>query len=209
MGLSSGDIVDTLVGTSSRAFPTGRWLAAVGVGLAVVMSFATMLGAERRGHVHVADRDLSVLMERGMAGSKTFRTLVEQLDAAPIQVLVSCNSFMPDSLSGRLQFISSVGGVRYVQVTIRCSLAPRRQLAFLAHEFQHALEIAENPEIADADSMESYYADIGFATRVDGVERTFETAAAVAMQHLVDREMNEKPELTDDKAATGAMATQP
>jgi len=112
---------------------------------------------------------------------------------------------MPEGLSGRLNFVSSVGGVRYVQVIIRCWLPTRRQLSFLAHELQHALEIATNSEIAGADSMESYYTDVGFQTFIDGVHRGFETDAAIAVQNQVDREMNEKPPRTDE----GAGARQP
>ncbi len=128
--------------------------------------------------------------------------MVDRLDSTPIQVFVGCDLTMPESLSGRLNLVSSVAGVRYVQVTIRCSLSSRRQLSFLAHELQHALEIADNAEIADADSMESYYADVGFQTHIDGADRTFETDAAIAIQHLVEREMDGKPSRTDDAKAS-------
>jgi hypothetical protein len=118
------------------------------------MSVAAATCAGETSHVHVGDHGLKALMSRGMADSETFRSIVAQLDAAPIQVFAACDSFMPDGLSGRLNFVSSVRGVRYVRVAIRCWLSPRRQLAFLAHELQHALEIANNPDIDEADSME-------------------------------------------------------
>jgi hypothetical protein len=126
------------------------------------------------------------VLEGGIARSKTFRWLVDQLDAAPIEVFAKCDSFMPDVLAGRLNFISSVSGVRYVQVAIRCTLTPRRQLSFLAHELQNVLEIASNPDIADADSMESYYSATGFQTHIDGIDqRSFETDAAISIQRRV------------------------
>ena len=122
------------------------------------MSFgaAATFADEDTLHIHVSDGGLKTLMERGTAGSATFRLLVEQLDAAPIQVLVRCDSYMPDGLSSRnLNLVASVGSVRYVRVAIRCSLPFRKQLSMLAHELQHALGIANNPEVVDADSMES------------------------------------------------------
>ena len=138
-----------------------------------------------------------------MAGSETFRTLVARLDGAPIQVFANCDSQLPEGLSGRLRFVSSVGGVRYVQVAVRCSLPPRRQLSFLAHELQHAVEIADNVEIADADSMESYYADVGFETHVDNSHhRSFETDAALSVQRRVERELKDKP-TREEEAETG------
>jgi hypothetical protein len=160
-----------------------------GTALCIALSAATPFAAEDTLHVHVGDRSLTTLMERGMAGSGTFRSLVAQLDAAPIQVLVRCDSFMPEGLSGHLNLVTSVGSVRYVRVAIRCSLPVRKQLSMLAHELQHALEIAINPEIVDADSMESYYADVGFLTRIDNTHRSFETDAALEIERLVYQEM--------------------
>jgi hypothetical protein len=49
--------------------------------------------------------------------------------------------------------------------------------------------------------MESFYADAGFQTHIDGAYRTFETDAAIAIQHLVEREMDAKPSRTDDAKA--------
>ena len=140
-------------------------------------------------HIHHSDSNMATLMDRGIAGSETFRSLVAQLDAAPIQVLTKCDLSLPDSVSGRLNLVTSVQGVRYVQLAIRCTLSTR-SVSFLAHELQHALEIANNPEIDDADSMESYYAEVGFPTYLVGSHRSFETDAAIMIQRRVYEELN-------------------
>ena len=184
-------------------------LAVVGTALSMALNTAPTFAGEGHARVHTGDRDLKALMERGAAGSETFRSLLDQLDAAPIQVFARCDSFMPDGLAGRLDFVASVGGVRYVRVAIRCTFASRQQLSFLAHELQHALEIANNPDIADADSMESYYAAAGFQTHIDGVnQRGFETDAAIAVQHRVDHELSDRPSRNDD-ARTGQRSATP
>jgi hypothetical protein len=176
--------------------------------LALACGVMPALAAERVTHVHVGDRELSALLDRGMAASETLRTIVERLDGAPIQVFANCDAQLPEGLSGRLRFLSSVGGVRYVQVTVRCSLPPGRQLSFLAHELQHAVEIADNVEIADADSMESYYADVGFETHVDNSHhRSFETDAAISVQRRVERELKNKSS-REDEAEAGQHAPQ-
>jgi hypothetical protein len=177
-------------------------LSIFGALLAIAWLDATAFARVGDRHVHVGDDGLKTLIVRGIEGSATFRSILAQLDAAPIQVFAECDSFMADGLSGRLNFVSTVRGVRYVQVAIRCTLSSRRQLAFLAHEFQHALEIATNLEIADDDSMENYYAGAGFQTHVDGISRTFETDRAIAIQRRVDHEMSERPSSADD-AKTG------
>jgi len=142
-------------------------------------------------HVHVGDHELKSIMDRGLSGSPTLRQIVDALDAAPIQVFVGCDALMPHGLSGRLNFVSTVGGVRYVRIAVRCSLSSQRQLSYLAHELQHALEIADNSAIADLDSMESYYSDYGFSTHMSPSTRTFETDAAIEVQRRVDEEMEE------------------
>ena len=85
---------------------------------------------------------------------------------------------MPERLGARLTFVTSVNDVRYV-LDINVTLAPRRQIALLAHELQHALEIADRPEITDVEAMESFFEDIGFQSFEDGRHRSYETDAAL------------------------------
>jgi hypothetical protein len=47
---------------------------------------------------------------------------------------------MPTYVGARLNFVTSVNGLRYVRVDIDCTLSQRRQIALLAHELQHALD---------------------------------------------------------------------
>lgn len=51
--------------------------------------------------------------------------------------------------------------------------------------------------------LESYYADAGFQTRVDGSHRFFDTEATTTVQRRVDREMNEKPARHDATPGVG------
>jgi hypothetical protein len=164
------------------------------VALAVLVAIGqtpALLAQEHVSHIHIGDRLLNNIFQRGLQGSATFRSVVDRLDAASIQVFVGCDAMMPDSLSGRLMFLSNVYGVRYVRIGLRCALSPRQQLSFLAHELQHAVEIGDNTDVTDLDGMESYYADNGFRTHASNTYRSFETDAALAVQRLVDQEMNE------------------
>jgi hypothetical protein len=88
-----------------------------------------------------------------------------------------------------LNFVTSVNDVRYVRVDINVTLAPRRQVALLAHELQHALEIAGRPEITDVEAMESVFEDIGFQSFEDGQHRSYETDAALEVQETVEQEL--------------------
>ncbi|MEO8256279.1 MAG: hypothetical protein ABI868_02940 [Acidobacteriota bacterium] len=173
--------------------------------MAMASSAAGAFALDGTSHIHVSDRILKGLIERGMAGSETFQSVVAQVDAAPIVVFVNCDLFMPTGLGGRLHFMSTVGRIRYVRVALRCTLPSSRQLSMLAHELQHALEIAGNPAIEDADSMESYYEEAGFATYSDGTHRGFETDAAIAVQRRVYRELT-APSRSDERNGQPASA---
>ncbi len=67
--------------------------------------------------------------------------------------------------------------------------SPRRQIALLAHELQHALEIGERTDILDAEGMESLYEEIGFQSSGSGSHKSYETEAAMAIQRAVDDEL--------------------
>jgi hypothetical protein len=140
-------------------------------------------------HLRILDGPLKSLFEHGLIQSPTLRELADKVEAAPILVFVEGDIRMSERLGARLQFVTSVDGVRYVRVDINCTLAPRRQIALLAHELQHALEIAERPDIVDIEAMESMYEDIGFQSFENGRHRSFETRAAIDVQEIVDREL--------------------
>jgi hypothetical protein len=96
---------------------------------------------------------------------------------------------MPERLGARLHFVTSVNDVPYVRVDINVTLATRRQIALLAHELQHALEIADRPDVTDVEAMESLFEDIGFQTSDNGRHRSFETGTAIDVQEAVEGEL--------------------
>jgi hypothetical protein len=62
------------------------------------------------------------------------------------------------------------------------------QIATLGHELQHAVEIAEAPEVVDARSLARFYARVG-SERTSGACRLFDTQAAVDIGWQVSREL--------------------
>ncbi len=156
---------------------------------ALVFLHTATAAAQQDPHVRVADRGLKAMLETGAARSPALRALLADLEAAPVLVFIDCGVQMRTHLGARLNFVTSVDGVRYVRVGVDCTLGQRHQLSLLAHELQHALEIAGQPGIVDVDSMATYYEDVGFFTYKDGTDKGFETAAAIAMQRRVDDEI--------------------
>jgi hypothetical protein len=159
--------------------------------LALLLTFFLPRGAspETAPRIRILDSHLKSLFDHGVTQSPTFRTLVERVEAGSILVFVEGDIRMPERLGAQLKFVTSVNDVRYVRVDINVMLASRRQIALLAHELQHALEIAERPDITDVDAMESLFEDIGFQSFENGRHRSYETDAALDVQEAVEHEL--------------------
>ena len=158
--------------------------------------------AQSAPHIRFLDPILKELFDHGMTQSPTLRALVEKVEAAPILVFIEGDIRMPLYVGARLNFVTSVNGLRYVRVDIDCTLSPRRQIALLAHELQHALEIGQRTDILDADGMESLYEEIGFQSNDNGSHKSYETEAAKAIQRAVDDELG----MRQPRGTTGANA---
>jgi hypothetical protein len=141
----------------------------------------------RRPPIRSTDRRLRLLLADGGRVSPTFRALVARLRASDVVVYLQCDG--PAGPDGRLTFLSSAGGYRYV--VVRMARFPRaQQIAMMAHELQHAVEIAEMPAIVDGPSLVREYRRIGYEnrwSRLPGV--SFDTRAAVRIGEQVLREV--------------------
>lgn len=132
-----------------------------------------MLVAPTR-HVRGLDRDALSTLERGARRSYTFARLLDTLERSDVIVYVETLATMPNSLAGRMLFAGSAHGQRYVRIQI--APAPDDDMAaVLGHELQHAIEIAEAPEVHDDTAMAALYKRIGQSS---GDAWHFDTIAA-------------------------------
>lgn len=145
--------------------------------------------AQTAPRIRVLDPVMRELFEQGVAQSPTLRGLAETVQAGSILVFVECDIRLPAHLGARLTFVTSVNALRYVHVAIECTLPARRQVALLAHELQHAIEIGGRRDIVDIEAMESLYEDIGFQSFEHGRHKRFETSAAIAAEDAVTSEL--------------------
>jgi hypothetical protein len=166
------------------------------VSLAVVITAVTSppVRAET-GPAHprlrLPDRRLLPVVQAGRDHSPSFRALIERLETTDVVVYVQCARLRP-RLDGELTFISAAGGLRYVLVRIAWDLALPRKIAILGHELQHALEVADNPDIVSAGTLARAYERFGF-TRSRGVDRVdFDTVAAIDTGVTIARELADR-----------------
>jgi hypothetical protein len=82
---------------------------------------------------------------------------------------------LPLGVLGTTRFVALLEGWRYVRVHLAQSLTPKLRVAMLAHELQHACELARS-SAASPDAVRALYRAIG--TTPTRIEDFFETADA-------------------------------
>jgi len=114
------------------------------------------------------------------AASPTMSTLLRRLEASDLIIyVVFTNS--PEIPRGRTKLVTATGAARFLRIDINARIRPGDRLPILAHELQHAVELADALNVRDDDGVRRLYTRIGFLCGPD----RYETAAACAVEHEV------------------------
>jgi len=132
-------------------------------------------------HLRPIDALAREFLAEAWRGSQAVRDLVEILETSDVFVQIEVRS--QEATRGILRFMSGSPECRWVRITVRQFGKRRHLLAALAHELQHAVEIAEAPEARDLESVEALF------RRIRRDEPTFETDAALAVEEQVKQEL--------------------
>lgn len=120
--------------------------------------------------------------------SGVVRALVEELERTDVVVLLDySNEPGADSKWPFMTFLTAAAGIRYVAIQIYWkSIPPLAQVPLLAHELQHALELAAAPDVRDRESCVQLFARIGWPA----APGCFETDAARLIEKRVREELD-------------------
>jgi hypothetical protein len=111
--------------------------------------------------IRMLDRGLQALFDEGLRRSATLRALAARITQSDVVVYVMCDGDPRSGIAGRMTFQSAAGGLRYLVVRLVTRRSRAQQIAILAHELQHAVEVAETPAIVDSESLAREYLRIG------------------------------------------------
>jgi hypothetical protein len=151
----------------------------------VVTTLALVVASDR--HLQAGDiqriRPMAPYLEdflrEGLAGSSTFRALVERIKRSDLVVYLAPGT-LDSRLRGRLRFMGAAGHARYLRIEVGWQGSEARSIASLGHELQHAVEVADAPEIRDEASFGREFARIGYpSSAVQFGEDRYDTRAAV------------------------------
>jgi hypothetical protein len=123
-----------------------------------------------------------------MERSSVVRALVDTIEASDVVVYASVDSAMMKGLSGRLTFMGTGGGYRYVRITLHPELNQELLITSLAHELQHVLEVIQHPEVTSEAALTELYQRIGHSNLASG-RIGWETDAAQDVAAAVRREL--------------------
>lgn len=169
-----------------RLWPACRLAVAIGLAAAVQgLPWTAALAADEISRVRAMNERLQEALDEGLAKSETLRELVDMLQRSDLIVMICPQVPAKDAIWGELHFVASTPDVRYLRVRVRQHLDRTRLASIVAHELQHAAEVAAAPEVVDTKTMTALYDRIGFEI----VHGQYETEAARAIAERVRREI--------------------
>lgn len=136
-------------------------------------------------HVRTTDPRIQRLIEEAARRSTTFAELYARLQETDVILFVEPSRDLKTSLTGRLVFLKATPLARYLRADVRAELPRTDMIATIAHEMQHALEIARAAGVRDEAALAVLYREIGAAHH----EQTFETESAQDVARKVRREL--------------------
>jgi hypothetical protein len=144
--------------------------------------------------VVVVDKRLATLVDQGRSRASTFRILVDQLEASNWVVFLQPGS-CPDraAIGCLLHVVGRFDGRPYVRILVNPNgRHPDTVIATLAHELQHACEVATAGTVTDGPSMIALLRRIASSRTRVATAVLYETAAARQVEEAVHAELRSR-----------------
>jgi hypothetical protein len=137
--------------------------------------------------VRAVTPELRSVIADTMQRSRTVRELVARLSCSDVIVYVEITG-SPQIPTARTKLVVAAGEARFLRIGLNAGLPLGALGPLLAHELQHAVEIAEHDEVRDEAALRRLYERIGRAHGNDA----YETAAAQEVETLVRQELRHR-----------------
>jgi hypothetical protein len=153
----------------------------------LLLLFASAATAPITPHLRGVSARETALIQDLLARSATARALAAEIEARDVIVYVEMIRTQARG-RGLTRFVAASQRVRYLRITL--GAVPHRDdlAALLAHELQHATEIARAPDVVDDAGVLRLYRIIG---EERGAGNAFETAAAREVGARVRTELSQ------------------
>lgn len=166
--------------------------------IALLLLYPSLAAADVRFAVRPLDPFAADTLERACRSSALVRTMVGELGSSNVVVHIVSSRLLPQGIGGTTRFVADRGGHRYVRITLSTWLPPGHRLAILAHELQHAREMAHSGA-RDVEALRHFFEETGYRP----TENVFETKMALKVEKTVRTELRARTGLTTGSAAPG------
>ncbi len=163
--------------------------------LSLLLAAAALAAADPLVKVRPIDAPSTRTLARALDGSAVVRGLVGELESSNVVVHILFSRDLPVGIAGTTRFVTSRGGHRYLRITLSALLRDHDRVPILAHELQHAAEIARS-DAHDVPRLRAVIHAAGYRTR----ENYFETDAALLIEKNVREELRAWQALTARRA---------
>ena len=138
-------------------------------------------------HVRTTEPKILRLIDAGLSRSATFRGLVAMLNESDVIVYVEPN-LTRQTLGGYMSHhIVAHGQYRYLRIAVGIAGSERLLVSVIAHELQHAVEVAQSPDARDSESLKRLFRRLAIEFSC-GHSDCFETKAAQDVGDVVEEE---------------------
>jgi hypothetical protein len=143
--------------------------------------------------VKVSHAELRWLVGEAQLRSPTFRDLAEKIRASGWLVFLQSGPCptLETALGCLTDYVGSYEGSRYLRVFVNHKgRYPDSVIATIAHELQHAVEVAEAPDVIDRHGLRTLFQTIGSRRVRRQTGTTYDTAEAREVEAQVKRELS-------------------
>jgi hypothetical protein len=142
-------------------------------------------------HLRPQGRRVEKWLDAARRSSATVRALADRIERSDVIVYLEVRNDLGRHLAARLTWMTATESVRIVRAALRPDLRPADAVAMIAHELQHAVELADRPEVRSNHAMLELYQKIGHPTAQSGLQ--WDTQAAIAAGTVARLETTGKP----------------
>jgi hypothetical protein len=143
--------------------------------------------------VRSTQRFVISLIREGYERSPTFQSLVDTLQQSNVIVYVQPAVCAGGRIRSCLTSVKGSAVERHIRINVDTRTSHNALIATIAHELQHAAEIAERPDVLDAATARRLYREIGIGRCHDGLSDECETNRAIATEARVMEELFARP----------------
>ena len=139
--------------------------------------------------VKPVDAEMRRLVLSGHTRSATFRALMAEIHQTNVVVVIQFGQCAKGRVRSCVSHVESDSRQRHIRIKVNTNTTNDRLIATIAHELQHALEIAREPEVTNSDQALALYRRIAIGRCGQGLDELFETEAALQIEAQVNDEL--------------------